>query len=263
MPFTATTVPLGGWAAGAQPHLLPSGLALPLPKGNDLVFQYHFHPSGKAEREKTQVGLYFSKAAPERTLLNVQLPVLFGLFAGVKIPAGAKTFSARDSFTLPADVEAVVVGAHAHYLGKTMKLTATLPDGQVKTLLDIKDWDFAWQDRYFFDQFVALPKGTKLDGEVSWDNSEGNPRNPSHPPVNVRWGEQSFDEMGAVGMQFVARDESQAPDLRKAIQQHTRQIAGARLMMDPEFRTWFTDRFGSMLRSGPGGNPFDGSNRAK
>ena len=51
MPFTATTVPLGGWAAGAQPHLLPNGLALPLPKGNDLVFQYHFHPSGKAESE--------------------------------------------------------------------------------------------------------------------------------------------------------------------------------------------------------------------
>jgi len=263
MPFTATTVPLGGWAAGAQPHLLPNGLALPLPKGNDLVFQYHFHPSGKAESEKTQVGLYFSKAAPERTLLGVQLPVLFGLFAGVKIPAGAKTFSAHDSFTLPADIEAVVVGAHAHYLGKTMKLTATLPDGQVKTLLDIKDWDFAWQDRYFFDQFVALPKGTKLDGDVSWDNSEQNSRNPSHPPINVRWGEQSFDEMGAVGMQYVARDEADVPALRKAFQQHTRQMAGARLMQDPEFRTWFMERFGAMVRGSGGGNPFDGSNRAK
>ena len=261
MPFTATTVPLGGWAAGAQPHLLPDGLALPLPKGNDLVFQYHFHPSGKAESEKTQVGLYFARQEPARTLLSVQLPVLFGVFAGVKIPAGEKNFSAHDSFTLPADVEAVVVGAHSHYLGKTMKLTATLPDGTVKTLLDIKDWDFAWQDRYFFDQFVSLPKGTKLDGDVSWDNSEENPRNPSHPPINVKWGEQSFDEMGAVGLQFVARDEADVPALRKVIQQNTRQAAAARYMKDPEFRTWVKERFGST----PGGfmNPFDGSNRAK
>ena len=256
MPFTATTVPLGGWAAGAQPHLLPEGLALPLPKGNDLVFQYHFHPSGKAESEKTQVGLYFSKQIPARTLLGVQLPVLFGVFAGVKIPAGEKTYSAHDTFTLPADIDAVVVSAHSHYLGKTMKLTATLPDGKVMTLLDIKDWDFAWQDRYFFEKFVAFPKGTRFDGDVSWDNSNENPRNPNHPPINVKWGEQSFDEMGAVSLQFVARDEADVPELRKAIQQKTRQAGVARFMKDPEFRVWVKERFGNLQ-----GNPFDGSNR--
>ena len=258
MPFTATTVPLGGWAAGAQPHLFPEGLALNLPKGNDLVFQYHFHPSGKAETEKTQVGLYFAKREPARTLLNVQLPVLFGVFAGLKIPAGEKNYTAHDTITLPADIEAVVVGAHSHDLGKTMKLTATLPDGTVKTLLDIKDWDFAWQDRYFFDQFVSLPKGTRLDGDVSWDNSEDNPRNPNHPAINVKWGEQSFDEMGAVGMQFVARDEADVPELRKAIQQKSRTAGMARYMKDPEFRVWVKERFGNLQ-----GNPFDGSNRAK
>ena len=256
MPFTATTVPLGGWAAGAQPHLLPQGLALPLPKGNDLVFQYHFHPSGKAESEKTQVGLYFAKQAPERALLAVQLPVLFGIFAGLKIPAGEKNYTAHDSFVLPADVEAVSIGAHSHYLGKTMKMTATLPDGTVKTLLDIKDWDFAWQDRYFFEKFVSLPKGTRLDGDVSWDNSVENPRNPNNPAINVKWGEQSFDEMGAVGMAFVARDEADVAELRKALQQKTRLAGAQRYMKDPEFRVWVKERFGNLQ-----GNPFDGSNR--
>ena len=43
------SVPLGGWALGAQPHLYPDGLALRLPKGSDLVIQYHFHPTGKPE----------------------------------------------------------------------------------------------------------------------------------------------------------------------------------------------------------------------
>ena len=258
MPFTPTTVPLGGWAAGAQPHLFPDGLALPLPKGDDLVFQYHFHPSGKAETEKTQIGLYFAKQAPVRTLLSVQLPVLFGVFAGVKIPAGEKQYEIKDSFTLPADVEGVVVGAHSHYLGKTMKMTATLPDGTVKTLLDIKDWDFAWQDRYFFDQYVSLPKGTRLDGSVTWDNSADNPRNPSKPPINVTWGEQSFDEMGAVGMQFVARDEADVPELKKMLQRKTRLAGVARFMKDPEFRVWVKERFGNIQS-----NPFDGSGGEK
>jgi hypothetical protein len=65
-------------------------------------------------------------------------------------------------------------------------------------------------------------------------------------------------------MQYVARDEADVPVLRKAFQQHTRQMAGARLMQDPEFRAWFMDRFGAMLKQGlgGGGNPFDGSNRS-
>ena len=40
---------LGGWAVGANPHLLPAGLAYPLPKGSDFVLQIHFHLTGKAE----------------------------------------------------------------------------------------------------------------------------------------------------------------------------------------------------------------------
>ena len=34
-----------------------------------------------------------------------------------------------------------------------------------------------------------------VDLEYVYDNSEKNPRNPVHPPVRVRWGEQTTDEM--------------------------------------------------------------------
>src|SRR5262249_22205228 len=51
---------LGGWAVGATPRKLPEGLAMPLPKGSDLVLQTHFHPAGKADEEQTTVGLYFA-----------------------------------------------------------------------------------------------------------------------------------------------------------------------------------------------------------
>ena len=199
------TYGMGNWGAGTQPHFLPDGIARRFPKGTDLILQEHFHPTGKEEVEQTLVGLYFASGPPEREMVGVQLPPSFGLFAGVSIPAGEKNYTVRDSFTLPIDVDAFAVSAHAHYIGKSMKLTATLPTGETKMLLWIKDWDFAWQDGYFYKDFLTLPKGTRLDGEVSWDNSESNPRNPTKPPVQVNWGEESREEMGSVTLSLVPK----------------------------------------------------------
>lgn len=228
------TQPLGGWAVGAQPHFEPEGLALPLSKGSDLVVQYHFHPDGKAEAEKSTIGIYFARNPPTRTLVSVQLPPVYSLFSGLDIPAGQKDFVIRDSYVLPAAMDAVSIGAHAHYIGKQMKMTATLPNGEVQTLLSIKDWDFAWQDRYFFDHLVTLPKGTRLDAEIHWDNSAENVHNPSNPPIRVTWGEQSKDEMGALTLVGVPHEESDLRTLRRDLQQKRTQSAREGIMRDPE-----------------------------
>jgi hypothetical protein len=113
-------------------------------------------------------------------------------------------------------------------------MTATLPGGEVKTLLWIKDWDFAWQDKYYFKQFVSLPTGTRLDAEIHWDNSTDNPHNPSNPPIHVTWGEESKDEMGSISLVAVAHDESEHDVLQKDISQRSRQVATDRLRTDPK-----------------------------
>jgi len=233
MRFSRTMTPLGGAAVGAQPHLLPDGLALKLPKETDLMFQYHFHPVGKEETEQSTIGLYFAKDAPEHTVAAIQLPVAYALFSGLNIAPGEKDFRVKDSFVLPVDVQAVSIGAHAHYIGKTMKMTATFPDSSKKTLLDIKSWDFAWQDRYFFENTVFLPKGTRLDSEVSWDNSADNPKNPSRPLITVQWGEQTKDEMGSVSLMVYPAVESELGALRRTYRQHLGTVARQRIMQDP------------------------------
>jgi mono/diheme cytochrome c family protein len=231
----AATIPLGGFAVGAQPHFYPEGLALEVTKGSDLVIQYHFHPTGKPEVEKSVVGLYFAKQAPERRMAAIQLPPVYSLFAGLAIPPGEKDYVVRDSYTLPVDIDAAGVGAHAHYLGKKLKLTATLPSGEVKTLLLIDDWDFAWQDRYFFSDFVHLPKGTRLDAEVHWDNSASNPHNPSSPPIPITWGEQSKDEMGSVSVIAVPRVPGDYAALQADLKQRNTVAARERIRQDPSF----------------------------
>jgi len=230
------TFGLGTWAAGTQPHFLPEGVARPFPKGSDLVIQEHFHPTGKEQVEKTAVGIYFAKSAPDRRMLSIQLPPDFGLFAGVKIAPGDRSYTVRDSYVLPTDVDAFAASAHAHYLGKSMKLTATLPSGETKVLLWIKDWDFAWQDGYVFSDFISLPKGTRLDGEVTWDNSAQNPQNPSNPPVAVGWGEQSRDEMGSVTLEMLPHRQEERAILTQALAERMKQITQAAFERDPTLK---------------------------
>jgi len=168
-------------------------------------------------------------------MMAIQLPPVYSLFAGLDIPAGEKDYVVRDSYTLPVAVDAVGVSAHAHYIGRQIKLTATLPSGEVKTMLLIKDWDFAWQDRYYFKDFVTLPRGTRLDAEIHWDNSAENVRNPSSPPVRVAWGEQSKDEMGSVSLISVAHEQADFKALQSDYLRHRRVAARDRMIKDPTF----------------------------
>ena len=208
---------LGGWAVGASPYVLPGGLAMPLPQGADLVLQTHFHPSGKAETEKTRVGLYLSDAPPARTIVGIQLPPQYAAFAGLDVPAGEPAFTLRDSIEVPVDTELVTVGAHAHYIGKTMRSWAVLPDGDELPLFYIDDWDFNWQGRYVYEEPVTLPAGSVIEVELVYDNSAENPANPFHPPQRITWGLESTDEMGAITFVGVAADESETGELSSAV----------------------------------------------
>lgn len=189
---------LGGWAVGAGAFQLREGLSMHLPKGADIVLQTHFHPSGKAEDEKTRIGVYFAEKAPEKEIVTLQLPPEYSIFHGLEIQPGDDDFRMRDSFEVPVDTELHSVGGHAHYLGKELRGWAVLPDGTEKPLFYIDEWDFNWQGRYQYEEPVLLPAGTTVEVELAYDNSETNPANPNSPPKRVTWGLQSYDEMGAV-----------------------------------------------------------------
>lgn len=208
---------LGGYVPGAMPNKLPGDLAQLLPKGSDIVMQTHFHPSGKVEWERTEMAIYFADKPPSRQTVDVPLPPLFGRFAGLNVPAGEKNFKISQSITLPVDVEAISIRGHAHYICRAMEMTATLPDGEKMTLMKIDDWDLDWQDRYQFAKPVALPAGTTLYAEIIYDNSVDNPENPYSPPQPIKWGRESNDEMGAVTVQVVAKDERDRPELQRVV----------------------------------------------
>jgi mono/diheme cytochrome c family protein len=189
---------LGGWVPGMTPRFFPDGIAQPLPAHSNLIVQLHLHPSGKVEHEHGRMAIYLAKEPPRKRLNSLQVPPMFGFAMGIDIPPGEKRYTIKDSLVLPVNVDAHGVRGHAHYLAHEMKMTATLPDGSTRGLLWISDWDFGWQDSYFFKTPITLPRGTRLDVEIVYDNSELNTRNPNSPPKRVKWGLGTFDEMGSM-----------------------------------------------------------------
>jgi hypothetical protein len=84
---------------------------------------------------------------------------------------------------------------HMHMLGRSIQVTMTPPGGQPETLLRIADWDYNWQETYYLKKPIAFKKGTKFAVEALYDNSDKNPNNPFNPPIWVRFGEQTDNEM--------------------------------------------------------------------
>jgi tetratricopeptide (TPR) repeat protein/mono/diheme cytochrome c family protein len=187
------------WKPGTVPYVEPEGMALRLDKGTDLILNTHLQPSGKPEVIQPSIGLYFTPHPATK------LPMLLQLENDAKldIPAGQKDFLVTDDFTLPIDVELLAIYPHAHYLGKDIQAFATLPDGTKKMLIHIPQWNLNWQAVYRYAEPVRFPKGTKVSLRYVYDNSEGNPLNPNHPPARVKGGNRSSDEMCHLWLQVL------------------------------------------------------------
>ena len=74
---------------------------------------------------------------------------------------------------------------------------------------------------------ITLPKGTRLDVTLTYDNSADNPRNPISPPRRALWGEQSFDEMGTVGFGFEVLKKADVPSFQQALAARTKAAIAA------------------------------------
>ncbi len=189
------------WQPGRGPTRSPDGLAWPLEPNSDLILQAHLQPSGKPEIVRPSIGFYFTDQPPTNTAFKLVLSSI-----DIDIPAGTRNYEVQDSYVLPVDAQVLAVLPHAHYLAKEMHATAVLPNGDTRSLLRIKEWDFNWQSDYRYLEPIQLPKGTRIGMRYTYDNSSQNVRNPHQPPVRVGYGLQTTDEMGELWLQLLPRN---------------------------------------------------------
>jgi len=180
---------LVGYAPGLQPWICLPGAAKLVKAGSDIVLQLHYTANGTAATDKTKIGIIFAKGAPERRQLTMS-----AANAKFVLPPGDPAYEVHSQIEMRDDSELVGLMPHMHLRGKDFLYKVVYPTGESSTLLSVPKYDFNWQLFYFLDQPLVMPKGTRIECTAHFDNSPNNPANPD-PSKEVRWGDQSWEEM--------------------------------------------------------------------
>ena len=96
---------------------------------------------------------------------------------------------------------------HQHQLGKSTSMALVQQDGTEVMMVDIRDWDFDWQEDYAFEEEITFFPGDQLRLTCTFDNSPENQQivdGAQLEPRYVEFGEGTLDEM-CVNYLFVTR----------------------------------------------------------
>jgi hypothetical protein len=203
---------LAGYAPGEQPLKLEPGTAKLIKAGSSLRFQVHYTPNGTAYKDRSYIGVTFAKEP-----VKYQAMTGNALQYNFKIPAGDPNYEVKSTWTAKKDVQLVGLMPHMHVRGKDFKYTITYPDGRQEVILDVPKYDFNWQLSYEFAKYMTLPVGTRIDCVAHFDNSVNNRYNPD-PTKDVKWGDQTWEEMMIGWFTYVVPAPEAAPAAAKGVE---------------------------------------------
>ncbi len=204
---------LVGQAPGKGFEKHPAGTAKRILPGMYVQFNMHYQPSGRAEKDRSRLGLWFAKQPPKYEVLTKG--VTDNVFIEGKELAETRTVNGKevkvrgripnipprvDNWEISAETpikEAITLYAfapHMHLRGKDIKYTLIWPDGRKQVLLYVPKFDFNWQLHYELKEPLKIPAGSRIQAVAHYDNSIKNRYNPA-PNKEVYWSEQSWDEM--------------------------------------------------------------------
>ena len=186
----ATTAP------GTNAMTFQPGAAVRIPAGATLIFQVHYTANGTAAKDQSSVGMIFAKQAPETEIRNSAF-----VNATFTLPAGSANEEVDSAIRFDQDSHIWALFPHTHLRGKSWSYRLVYPDGHAQELLTVPKYDFNWQTYYVFATPVAVPQGSRLEATAHYDNSAANKWNPD-PSKDVRWGEQTWQEMQYSGITY-------------------------------------------------------------
>lgn len=181
-----------GYVPGTRVQPYPDGMAKRLPAGSELIFQVHYTPIGTPQEDLSHIGLVFVKD-PSKLTHEIQTASVFESRFRIPPHESSHPVDAISERPLPK-CDLLSLSPHMHVRGKSFRYTALFPDGSKKILLDVPKYDFNWQTEYRLQESLALPEGTRIFGEATFDNSDQNLNNPD-PNATVSFGEQTWEEM--------------------------------------------------------------------
>jgi hypothetical protein len=185
---------LEGYAPGKEYATeYPAGTGIKVPEGSALRMSIHYTSFGQESVDSTRVGLWFYDKDKEPNLeyhtWSVSTPA-----RDIVIPPGAMEYPSAATHVFDDAIVLHGFRSHMHYRGKSMSARVVYPDNTVEEIINIPDYNFAWQPTYRMSEPMVLPAGSRVVVEGFFDNSEYNTGNPD-PNALVVGGLQSWDEM--------------------------------------------------------------------
>ncbi|QQS45435.1 MAG: thiol-disulfide isomerase [Acidobacteriota bacterium] len=189
------------------------GTAKRILPGMYIQFNMHYQPSGRVEKDRSRLGLWFAKKPVSYEVLTKgvtdrvfiagkelsETRMVNGREVKVRgripnIPPHAENWEIAGEVLIREAITLYAFAPHMHLRGKDIKYTLIWPDGRSQVLLDVPTFDFNWQLHYELAEPLKIPAGSRLHAVAHYDNSIRNRYNPA-PDKEVFWSEQSWDEM--------------------------------------------------------------------
>jgi hypothetical protein len=188
------------WAIGKQYDIYrPNAGKLLLP-GSQIRWDIHLHAAGETIRDHVELAVYLypkGEVPKYRTRLVAfgAIPRLAGGQNGLDIPPNTVS-ETQNIIVLKEPARLENFQPHMHLRGKAMSLEAILPDGTVRMLSYVNNFNFNWMNNYIYadDAAPVLPKGTMIRVTAWHDNTVNNINNPDHNQW-VGYGDRTVDEM--------------------------------------------------------------------
>ena len=183
---------LEGYAPGKDESVTyPENSGMFIPKDSAVQMSLHYTTFGKEAVDKTLLGLYFADEKPDHQYSTYSLS-----HGGrnIVIPPRANEHKMSASYVFEDEVMLHGLRPHMHYRGKYMRMGVIYPDGTKDEIINVPDYNFAWQPTYRLADPMLLPAGSRVMIEGAFDNSQYNLGNPD-PDAEVLGGAQSWDEM--------------------------------------------------------------------
>ncbi len=204
---------LVGQAPGKGFERHHEGTAKRILPGMYFQFNMHYQPTGRPERDRSMLGLWFARKPVTHEVLTKGVTDV--IFIGGKelgetkivngrevrtrgklpnIPPYAENWEIAGELPIKEATTLYAFAPHMHLRGKDIKYILQWPDGRQQTLLTVPKFDFNWQLHYELEEPLKIPAGSKMIAVAHYDNSLKNRYNPA-PQKEVFWSEQSWDEM--------------------------------------------------------------------
>jgi hypothetical protein len=190
---------IGAWAPGSGVFTLPENMGIRIPAGADFGVEVHYAPGSNGLTDVSAVNLKFTDAT-QQNIREVYVDGILNHFDNLTdgplfIPANTiQTFHEEFDWQY-GDISVISIFPHMHLVGKSFKVWSLDENNDTTHLISIPDWDFHWQGFYDYQKPVHITDPSELWAEATYDNTTGNPDNPSNPPQDVYAGEHTTDEM--------------------------------------------------------------------